>query len=157
MLFVFWWLVTGDGWLGSHSSLIICRFAGILSDTVPAPYPLRMRIEGLKSIKEMVPFSICQMPLKVYAYHPALMNSETALSSSDFMSLYLLTRKIEGKNEHSHVRFWLILVRQWKVGCFQLAICSDQLLTACRERRTSHLSLYLYNQKFYAKNEHFED
>ena len=155
MLFVFWWLVTGDGWRGSHSSLIICRFAGILSDTVPAPYPLRMRIEGLKSIKEMVPFSICRIALNVCAHNPALTDSETTLSGLDFMSLYLYKRKIEGKNEHSHVRFWLILVRQWKVGCFQLAICSDRLLTAFCKRLTSHLSLYLYNQKFYAKNEHF--
>ena len=71
----------------------------------PSPYPLRMRIEGMKSIKETASFSICQMPLKVYAYHPALMDFETALSSSDFMSLYLYKRKNEGKNEHSHVRF----------------------------------------------------
>ena len=27
--FYFWWLVTGDSWLGSHSSFVICRFARV--------------------------------------------------------------------------------------------------------------------------------
>ena len=156
MLFRFLWLVTRDWWLGSHSSLIICRFEGferIRSFTISNLISGR----GDEVYKRDISFSICRIALNGCAHNPTLTDSETTLSSSDFMSLYILKRKIEGKNEHSHVRFWLILVRRCEVGCFQLAICNDRLLTAYCEQLTSHLSLYLYNQKFYAKNEHFED
>ena len=156
MLFRFLWLVTRDWWLGSHSSLIICRFEGferIRSFTISSSHANR----GVEVYKRDDSFLHLPDCFKVGAHNPALTDSEATLSGLGFMSLYILKRKNEGKNEHSHVRFWLILVRQWKVGCFQLAICSDRLLTAFCKRLTSHLSLYLYNQKFYAKNEHFED
>ena len=71
---------------------------------IPVPYPLRMRGEGLKSIKEMVPFSICRIALNGCAHNPTLTDSETTLSSSDGMYLELYKLKIEEKNEHSHVR-----------------------------------------------------
>ena len=57
--FCFWWLVTRDWWPGGHSSFVICRFSGNILDTVPEPYPTWYQVERMKSIEEMISFSIC--------------------------------------------------------------------------------------------------
>ena len=154
MLFCF-----GDSWLVTGDSEVIHRvsFVGLreLVDMALAPYPTLTSGRGDEVYRRDNSFSNHQISLKMCALDLVWMDSEMTLPSSDFMSLYLLTRKNEGKNEHSHVRFWLILVRRWKARHLRCAVCSDRLPTAYYKRLTSHLSLYLYNQKFYAKNEHF--
>ena len=58
------------------------------------PYPIRMRSERLKSIKETVSFSIPPDSFKDKRADLVLMDSETALSSSDFITpLYIKTEK----------------------------------------------------------------
>ena len=85
MLFVFGdlWLVTGD-WEVIHR----LSFVGLqeLVDMALAPYPTWRQVERMKSIKEMISFSIYQISLKMCAHDPVLMDSEAALSGLDFIT-----------------------------------------------------------------------
>ena len=96
--YAFCFCVTSDWWLVTRDLEVIHRlsFVGLqeLVDMALAPYPTWRQVERMKSIKEMISFSIYQISLKMCAHDPALMDSETALSSSDFITpLYIKTEK----------------------------------------------------------------
>ena len=94
--------MTGD-WEVIHR----VSFVGLreLVDMALAPYPTLTSGRGDEVYRRDNFFLHLPDCFKVGAHNPALIDSEMTLPSSDFMSLYILKRKIEGKNEHSRVRF----------------------------------------------------
>ena len=118
----FLFLVASDWWLVTGKSFVIRSLAGLqeLVDMALAPYPTWRQVERMKSIKEMISFSIYQISLKMCAHDPALMDSETALSSSDFITpLYIKTEKWGKKRTFWRLEFHYF---EFVVGCLLLVV-----------------------------------
>ena len=118
--FYFWWLVTGDSWLGSHLSSGHWPVCEKIVDTVLAPYPTLISGWEDEVYKRDCFFLHPPDSFKDKRADLVLMDSETALSSSGFITpLYIKTEKW-GKRR----TFWRLEFHYFElvVGCRLLIV-----------------------------------